>query len=51
MLVTENRFTVAITTIWSGLGYLLSKDAVRILTEEEVQRRMARPHGVGEEFR
>jgi cardiolipin synthase len=41
-LITENRFTVAITTIWSGLGYVLSKDAVKILTEEEVEKRMAR---------
>ena len=23
-LTTENRFTVAITTVWSGLGYLFS---------------------------
>ncbi len=29
----ENRFTVAIT-VWSGLGYLVSNDAVKILTKK-----------------
>jgi hypothetical protein len=38
LLTTENRFTVATTTVWSGLGYLFSKDAVKILTKEEVEK-------------
>lgn len=44
-LTSEDRFTVAITTVWSGLGYLFSKDAVKILTKEEVRKRMARSYG------
>jgi cardiolipin synthase len=27
----ECRYTVATTTVWSGLSYVFSKDAVRIL--------------------
>jgi cardiolipin synthase len=34
---------VATTTVWSGLGYFFSKDAVKILTKEEVQERMDCP--------
>jgi hypothetical protein len=30
-----NRFTVTIKSVWSGPGYVLSKDTVNILTEEE----------------
>ncbi|OGE55910.1 hypothetical protein PENARI_c003G09669 [Penicillium arizonense] len=43
--VCLSTFTVAITPVWSGLGYLFSKDAVKILTKEEVQKRMARCDG------
>lgn len=28
-----NRWTVATTTIWSGLSYVFSKNAVRIISE------------------
>ena len=33
---------VAGTTVWSGASYLWSKDAVKILTEEEIERRSER---------
>jgi len=29
------RYTVATTTIWSGLSYVYSKDAVRILKQPQ----------------
>jgi hypothetical protein len=29
------RYTVATTTIWSGLSYVFSKDAVKILKNED----------------
>ncbi|KKA23284.1 Phosphatidyl synthase [Rasamsonia emersonii CBS 393.64] len=35
-------YLVAITTIWSGLSYVFSKDAVKILTKKEIQERIAR---------
>jgi len=35
------RYLVAATTIWSGLSYVFSKDAVKILTREEIQKRIA----------
>ncbi|GIC88564.1 hypothetical protein Aud_004959 [Aspergillus udagawae] len=38
-------YLVAATTIWSGLSYVFSKDAVKILTKEEVQKRIARASG------
>ncbi|PYI27318.1 phosphatidyl synthase [Aspergillus indologenus CBS 114.80] len=38
-------YLVAGTTIWSGLSYVFSKDAVKILTKEEVQKRIARAAG------
>ena len=39
------RYLVAGTTIWSGLSYVFSKDAVKILSKEEVQQRIARARG------
>jgi cardiolipin synthase len=36
------RYLVAATTLWSGLSYVFSKDAVKILSKEEVQKRIAR---------
>jgi cardiolipin synthase len=32
---------VAGTTIWSGLSYVFSNNAVKILSKEEVQKRIA----------
>lgn len=29
------RYTVAVTTVWSGASYIYSKDAVKILTQKE----------------
>jgi hypothetical protein len=34
-VVTDGRYTVATTTIWSGLSYVYSKDAVKILKNED----------------
>jgi len=31
----DGRYTVATTTIWSGLSYVYSKDAVKILKNED----------------
>ncbi|KAL4899655.1 CDP-alcohol phosphatidyltransferase-domain-containing protein [Aspergillus multicolor] len=39
------QYLVAATTIWSGLSYVFSKDAVKILSKEEVQKRLARAAG------
>ncbi|RDK38960.1 hypothetical protein M752DRAFT_296990 [Aspergillus phoenicis ATCC 13157] len=35
-------YLVAATTLWSGLSYVFSRDAVKILSKEEVQKRIAR---------
>jgi hypothetical protein len=35
------RYLVAATTLWSGLSYIYSKDAVKILTRDEIERRTA----------
>ncbi|RAK79719.1 cardiolipin synthase [Aspergillus fijiensis CBS 313.89] len=43
--MTAFQYLVAGTTIWSGLSYVFSKDAVKILTKEEVQKRIARAAG------
>ncbi|GFF35731.1 hypothetical protein IFM51744_02887 [Aspergillus udagawae] len=43
--MTAFQYLVAATTIWSGLSYVFSKDAVKILTKEEVQKRIARASG------
>ncbi|PWY71596.1 phosphatidyl synthase [Aspergillus sclerotioniger CBS 115572] len=40
--MTAFQYLVAATTLWSGLSYVFSKDAVKILTKEEVQKRIAR---------
>ena len=34
------QYVVAGTTVWSGASYLYSKDAVKILTQEEIEQRM-----------
>ncbi|KAJ5669291.1 cardiolipin synthase (CMP-forming) [Penicillium macrosclerotiorum] len=39
--MTGFQYLVAGTTIWSGLSYVFSKNAVKILTKEEVQKRIA----------
>ncbi|KAF7128786.1 hypothetical protein CNMCM5793_003695 [Aspergillus hiratsukae] len=39
------QYLVAATTIWSGLSYVFSKDAVKILTKEEIQKRISRSSG------
>ncbi|EEA18917.1 hypothetical protein TMatcc_010539 [Talaromyces marneffei ATCC 18224] len=36
------QYLVASTTIWSGLSYVWSKDAVKILSEKEIQQRITR---------
>ncbi|RAO72101.1 hypothetical protein BHQ10_008113 [Talaromyces amestolkiae] len=35
-------YLVAATTIWSGLSYVFSKDAVKILSDKEIQQRITR---------
>jgi hypothetical protein len=45
ILTNLHRYLVAATTIWSGLSYVFSKDAVKILSKEEIQRRIARAAG------
>ncbi|KZF21289.1 phosphatidyl synthase [Xylona heveae TC161] len=40
--MTALQYTVAATTIWSGASYLYTKDAVKILTPEETEERIAR---------
>jgi cardiolipin synthase len=35
------RYLVAATTIWSGMSYVFSNNAVKILTKEEIQKRIA----------
>ncbi|EEH41285.2 phosphatidyl synthase [Paracoccidioides lutzii Pb01] len=39
--MTGLQYIVAGTTIWSGASYIYSKDAVRILTSEEIETRLA----------
>ena len=34
------QYVVAGTTVWSGASYLYSKDAVKILTQEEIDLRV-----------
>ncbi|EED12485.1 phosphatidyl synthase [Talaromyces stipitatus ATCC 10500] len=36
------QLLVAATTVWSGLSYVFSKDAVKILSDKEIQQRIAR---------
>jgi len=35
LLTSSNRYLVATTTIWSGASYIYSKDAVKILNQNE----------------
>ncbi|KAL4801349.1 CDP-alcohol phosphatidyltransferase-domain-containing protein [Aspergillus unguis] len=44
-VMTGFQYLVAATTIWSGLSYVFSRDAVKILSKEEVQKRIARAAG------
>ncbi|KAK2811790.1 hypothetical protein FQN50_001828 [Emmonsiellopsis sp. PD_5] len=39
--MTGLQYIVAGTTVWSGASYVYSKDAVKILTAEEIERRAA----------
>ncbi|KAJ5701456.1 CDP-alcohol phosphatidyltransferase [Penicillium malachiteum] len=39
--MTGFQYLVAGTTIWSGLSYVFSKNAVKILSNEEIQKRIA----------
>ncbi|KAJ6134182.1 hypothetical protein N7523_000504 [Penicillium sp. IBT 18751x] len=39
--MTAFQYLVAGTTIWSGLSYVFSNNAVKILSKEEVQKRIA----------
>jgi cardiolipin synthase len=41
-ILTTRRYLVAATTIWSGLSYVFSKDAVKILSDKEIQERITR---------
>lgn len=41
-LSDKSRYLVAGTTLWSGLSYVFSNKAVKILTKEEIQKRIAR---------
>ncbi|KAE8353531.1 CDP-alcohol phosphatidyltransferase-domain-containing protein [Aspergillus coremiiformis] len=36
------QYLVAATTIWSGMSYIFSRDAVKILSKAEIQKRIAR---------
>ncbi|PGH28699.1 hypothetical protein GX50_08557 [[Emmonsia] crescens] len=47
-----NRYVVAGTTVWSGASYIYSKDAVKILTAEEIENRAAlKKNGEEEEMK
>lgn len=35
----RNRYLVAATTVWSGLSYVFSKDAVRILSQKDKRKK------------
>ncbi|OOQ82090.1 phosphatidyl synthase [Penicillium brasilianum] len=39
--MTGFQYLVAATTIWSGMSYVFSNNAVKILTKEEIQKRIA----------
>jgi hypothetical protein len=41
LLLTDSRYLVAGTTLWSGLSYVFSNNAVKILSKEEIQKRVA----------
>ncbi|KKZ68097.1 CDP-diacylglycerol-glycerol-3-phosphate 3-phosphatidyltransferase [[Emmonsia] crescens] len=48
--MTGLQYVVAGTTVWSGASYIYSKDAVKILTAEEIENRAALKNN-GEEMR
>lgn len=35
----QYRYVVATTTVWSGASYVYSKDAVKILSHDEIKER------------
>ena len=35
LLIVLSRYLVATTTVWSGASYIYSKDAVKILNQDE----------------
>lgn len=37
-----NRYLVATTTIWSGASYIYTKDAVKILSQEDIKKAESR---------
>lgn len=39
---SSNRYLVALTTVWSGMSYIYSKDAVKILDHAEIETRAAK---------
>jgi cardiolipin synthase (CMP-forming) len=43
------QYVVAGTTVWSGASYAYSKDAFKILGQEEIERRMREKGGKGED--
>lgn len=47
----ETRYAVAITTVWSVLGYLISRDAVKILSAKETRKRIGQAEENGESLR
>jgi hypothetical protein len=40
-IADQIRYLVAGTTLWSGLSYVFSNNAVKILSKEEIQKRIA----------
>jgi cardiolipin synthase len=37
--LTDARYVVATTTVWSGASYIYTKDAVKILTPQEAEEK------------
>ncbi|KAI5304397.1 hypothetical protein KEM56_006539 [Ascosphaera pollenicola] len=46
--MTGLQYLVAGTTVWSGLSYVFSKDAVKILSEKDIRQRLARQRKIEE---
>ena len=42
LTIHSDRYLVAATTVWSGASYVYSKDAVKILNEEEREEKSKR---------
>jgi cardiolipin synthase len=38
LLILISRYLVATTTIWSGASYIYTKDAVKILSQEDAKK-------------